>query len=90
MMEHKVRTRSNVKVAPEKPVARSECRHYWIIESANGPYSSGMCKLCGAEKEFQNFLPYSVWEGNLPTLFDIDSIKDIKIAAIDAEEVDNS
>ena len=79
--------RHKVEPAPEEPVARGKCRHYWIIESPNGPTSRGMCKLCGAEKEFQNFLPYPLWEGNLSTLFDTDSIEDIKI---DAEEVDDS
>jgi hypothetical protein len=86
-MGHKVKMRPKVELAPEEPVVRGKCCHYWIIESANGPTSMGMCKLCGAEREFQNFLPYSVWEGNLPALSDADSIKDIDI---DAEEVDDS
>jgi hypothetical protein len=30
------------------------CRHYWVIESASGPTSKGVCKICGEEKEFQN------------------------------------
>ena len=28
--------------------------HHWLIESAHGPTSPGMCRLCGAEKEFLN------------------------------------
>ena len=79
--------RQKVEAAPEELVVEDKCRHYWIIESPNGPTSRGVCKLCGAEKEFQNFLPYSVWEGNLPTLFDTDGIQEIGIYA---EEVDDS
>lgn len=33
------------------------CRHYWIIEIANGPVSWGQCKYCGARKEFLNAFP---------------------------------
>ncbi len=40
----------------EEPVARQECRHYWIIESPAGPASKGVCKFCGAQKEFRNYL----------------------------------
>lgn len=72
--------------APEEPVTRDKCRHYWIIESPKGPTSKGVCKFCGAEKEFQNFLPDSFWEGNVSFLFGTDSTRDIKI---DAEEVDD-
>ena len=46
-----------VKDASEQHVARDECHHYWIIESADGPTSMGLCKFCGAEKEFFNSLP---------------------------------
>ena len=31
--------------------------HHWIIESAAGPTSPGVCRLCGAEKEFINTPP---------------------------------
>ena len=31
--------------------------HYWIIQAAEGPTSKGVCKLCGAEKEFLNSMP---------------------------------
>ncbi len=43
-----------VKEITEEPVAPDRCRHYWIIESAEGPISKGVCRLCGAEKEFFN------------------------------------
>ena len=33
------------------------CRHYWLIESANGPTSTGFCKYCGVERVFHNSPP---------------------------------
>jgi hypothetical protein len=38
-------------------VAPVVCHHYWIIDSADGRVSKGVCKLCGAGKEFPNYLP---------------------------------
>ena len=32
-------------------------QHYWVIEAAEGSTSKGVCKLCGAEKEFLNSMP---------------------------------
>jgi hypothetical protein len=33
---------------------RTRCQHHWIIEEPNGPTSHGICKRCGAEREFFN------------------------------------
>ena len=58
--------------APDRQESGEHCRHYWIIESPNGPTSWGVCKYCGAKREFNNYLPTSSWEedkstsGNLP------------------------
>ena len=38
------------------------CRHYWLIESPNGPISIGTCKHCGEEREFRNSVQVSSWE----------------------------
>lgn len=38
----------------EKPVTENTCYHHWIIEAPVGPTSKGVCKICGAEKEFAN------------------------------------
>jgi hypothetical protein len=46
----------------DKPEAAPDCSHHWVIESPNGPTSWGMCKYCGAKREFQNYLPVSSWE----------------------------
>ena len=44
---------------PEKEESTQEfeesCAHYWIIETPNGPVSTGTCKKCGATKEFHNW-----------------------------------
>lgn len=48
--------RNNVILEPEA-IAGTEmpsCRHYWIIDSPQGPTSRGVCKFCGAVKEFYN------------------------------------
>ncbi len=48
----------NVSSAPPESVQKEVCHHYWIIESARGPVSRGVCKFCGAQKEFHNSWPY--------------------------------
>ena len=30
--------------------------HHWIVEDADGSVSRGLCKLCGARKDFRNYL----------------------------------
>lgn len=40
----------------ERPVAKSSCKHHWLIEPPSGPTSKGMCKLCGEVKVFDNIL----------------------------------
>jgi len=45
------------KEASRTPVKDKECINYWILESATGPTSRGVCKFCGAQKEFHNSGP---------------------------------
>jgi hypothetical protein len=48
---------------PEEAVKDdSGCRHHWLIESPHGPTSLGVCKLCGARKEFRNSVADLLWE----------------------------
>ena len=54
--------RQKIKVSQETAV-RDKCRHYWIIESPKGPTSRGLCKFCGAEKEFYNSWRYFMGSG---------------------------
>lgn len=30
------------------------CTHHWVIESANGPLSEGVCQRCGEKRELKN------------------------------------
>ena len=50
---------SKVKDAPVEDAVKEEnsCKHHWIIEAADGATSMGICKLCGEEKEFYNWMP---------------------------------
>ena len=41
---------------PQSPAKRPRCRHYWLIDSVQGPVSKGECIFCGAEREFKNLL----------------------------------
>ena len=38
------------------------CIHYWVIDSPEGPTSRGICRLCGAEDEFSNYISYPSWQ----------------------------
>ncbi|MBI5948483.1 MAG: hypothetical protein HY875_10115 [Chloroflexi bacterium] len=40
-----------VEQIPARPHA-----HHWLIEEANGPLSTGVCKSCGERKDFRNWL----------------------------------
>ncbi len=66
MMRHRVKDLS------EERKVKGECRHYWKIESAEGTVSRGVCKLCGAEQEFQNTLPDFTVVRRLPELPDVE------------------
>ncbi len=37
------------------------CPHHWIIETPDGPVSTGRCRLCGEEREFRNSI--ETWVG---------------------------
>lgn len=45
---------------------QATCRHHWVIESPTGPISRGVCKVCGAVKEFQNYQFDFSWEDAVP------------------------
>ena len=40
----------------------SRCRHHWLIDVAGGPTSKGVCRLCGTERQFRNYLDSTEWE----------------------------
>jgi len=60
--------------AVEQTAPKEECRHYWVIEPARGPVSRGVCKRCGAEKEFENIFTASWYnEEDLPSFMETKS-----------------
>ena len=38
------------------------CTHHWVIESANGPSSGGVCQRCGGTREFKNSAEVIPWQ----------------------------
>ena len=40
------------------------CSHYWLIESPNGPTSTGECKVCGEVRVFKNSIQITSWESD--------------------------
>ena len=45
----------------------SQCRHHWLIDTAGGPTSKGVCRLCGAERQFKNYLENAPWDDDEPS-----------------------
>jgi hypothetical protein len=41
-------------LASESYFWKARCQHHWLIEEAAGPVSRGVCKLCGAKRDFFN------------------------------------
>ena len=37
------------------------CQHHWIIDKPAGPVSKGTCRLCGEDRDFQNYIEGSSW-----------------------------
>ena len=53
-------TNEGARVGPEY-IEAPVCRHQWVIASPNGPSSTGVCRLCREERQFQNFIEGSSW-----------------------------
>ena len=37
------------------------CQHQFVIDTPAGPSSRGVCRLCGEERQFQNYIEGSAW-----------------------------
>ena len=59
--DKRARKRSKYDGVPGK--SKPECIHFWIIESPIGATSKGMCRYCGAVKEFMNEAPGLFYPG---------------------------
>ena len=55
-MTREAATISRDHVVQERPT-NAICQHYWVIDMARDAVSDGICQLCGAHKEFKNYLP---------------------------------
>ena len=51
---------------PEVPDVQVEstCQHHWVIDRPAGPLSKGVCRLCGENREFQNYVEDSSWSNS--------------------------
>lgn len=43
---------------PRSRLEATRCVHRWVIETPNGATSLGVCRYCGARRQFSN-----AWEG---------------------------
>lgn len=48
------------------------CLHHWLIEPAEGPTSTGVCKLCGERKIFLNIVDDMEPKSSLGRFFEPD------------------
>jgi hypothetical protein len=76
-----MRNRNNVE--EEKSAVKIECRHYWVIEAADGPVSRGVCKFCGEKKEFLNSWSDASYKGKDAKVFDLPDMLEDEVEAED-------
>jgi hypothetical protein len=69
-----MRNRNNVK--EKKTIVSTDCRHYWVIEAADGPISNGVCKICGEKRKFYNSWLGSGYMGKDAQIFDLPNMLD--------------
>lgn len=50
--------------SPSEAQEPDSCRHHWVIQPADGPESQGSCRVCGAVKEFKNYVESAAWGDN--------------------------
>ena len=43
------------------------CTHHWVIDAADGHLSRGVCKLCHADREFENSQLSAKWSRTIDT-----------------------
>lgn len=54
-------TSTRAAVVQQEPAIGPVCKHTWVIDKPNGPSSRGVCRLCGEERQFQNYIEGSSW-----------------------------
>ena len=60
MVSEMVQQAGNIAVQ-EVPEVVLICQHHWVIQAADGPTSSGVCRVCGEAKEFNNYVETATW-----------------------------
>jgi hypothetical protein len=51
-----------VKAREQQSGRSASCRHHWLIQAPNGATSQGICKRCGARRDFPNAAADALWE----------------------------
>lgn len=80
-----MRSKVKVETTPADTAVQDTCHHYWILEKANGPTSRGVCKFCGAVKEFDNRTSDTWVEGDISMYFDLPRYPNIELEGEDEE-----
>ena len=44
-----------VESARRSKTQQEDCTHHWRIATPSGETSTGVCQICGASREFQNY-----------------------------------
>ena len=52
-------------LTPDGP-QEAQCQHHWVIEAPSGPHSRGVCRNCGLEKVFKNYIDSAPWGEDTP------------------------
>ena len=76
---------NKLKEASRETAAEKECRHYWIIDSAEGPVSRGVCKFCGTESNFSNSLPVAPYVKRNTDVFELPVLPELEPAGDDSK-----
>ena len=48
--------------SPPDPPSLEACRHHWRLTSPSGPTVRGVCRRCGAERDFPTTTESNHWE----------------------------
>ncbi len=60
-----VEAREEALLEASPDLEEERCRHYWLIESPQGATSQGVCKICGAVRQFRNSFADIYWDGDV-------------------------
>lgn len=71
--------RQKVKEKNRNHVAEDQCSHYWLIETANGPKSRGICQYCGESRDFLNTIPDLTKLKRNKNPLDLPEVKKVKL-----------